>query len=105
LIAPVPATRSGQASAPVPAIRSEAAAASSAAVGQQPVQPGAPETDQAFTTVTVRRGDTLWALARRTYGGGRFWPTIFAANRDIIGDPNLIFPGQVLKLPKVAAPV
>ena len=48
---------------------------------------------------TVRSGDTLWGIAERFYGSGSAWPSIFDANRNIISDPNLIFPGQVFCIP------
>jgi hypothetical protein len=48
----------------------------------------------------VRPGDTLTGLAERFYGNGNRWPDIYAANKDSIGpDPDLIFPGQVLRIP------
>jgi len=50
-------------------------------------------------THTVVRGDNLWNLARRYLGSGQRYPEIFALNRDQIQHPNLIFPGQVLRLP------
>jgi nucleoid-associated protein YgaU len=46
----------------------------------------------------VQPGDTLFAIAQRTYGDGRLWPVLFAANSDRIANPNLIYPGQVLRL-------
>src|SRR3954470_19158450 len=48
----------------------------------------------------VRRGNNLWQLARRTYGNGLHYTTIYTANRDHIRDPDLIYPGQVFKLPR-----
>ncbi len=50
-------------------------------------------------TYTVRYGDNLWTIARVNYGDGAKWVIIYDANRTIIRDPNLIFPGQVLTLP------
>jgi nucleoid-associated protein YgaU len=57
--------------------------------------------------VVVREGDSLWALAARELGAGATseaiaarWPEWYAANRHVIGDdPNLILPGQVLRVP------
>jgi nucleoid-associated protein YgaU len=49
--------------------------------------------------VTVQRGGTLWGIARNSYGSGTRFTTIYAANRDRISNPDLIFPGQVVKLP------
>jgi nucleoid-associated protein YgaU len=47
----------------------------------------------------VQPGDTLWHIARRTYGEGILFTDIYHANRNEIIDPNLIYPGQVVSLP------
>ncbi len=49
--------------------------------------------------VIVQPGNSLWRLARRAYGQGTRYTTIFQANKDQIKDPDLIFPGQVFALP------
>ena len=51
------------------------------------------------TFVVVQPGNSLWRLARRTYGTGFEYTVIYEANRDQIKDPDLIFPGQVFTLP------
>jgi len=52
-------------------------------------------------TYTIVSGDTLWGIAQRKLGSGSRWPEIFEANRDVIGDnPDRIFPGQILTIPK-----
>ena len=51
---------------------------------------------------TVKKGDSLWAIAKRAdvYGDGSKWQTIYNANKSVIGkNPNLIKPGQKLVLP------
>ena len=48
---------------------------------------------------TVVRGDTLSAIARSNYGDASLYQRIVRANPTQISDPNLIFPGQVLKVP------
>jgi nucleoid-associated protein YgaU len=48
---------------------------------------------------TVRQGDTLWAIAKRYFGSGLRYPTIFQDNRETINDPNLIHPQQQVKVP------
>ncbi|MGI9023402.1 MAG: LysM peptidoglycan-binding domain-containing protein [Acidimicrobiales bacterium] len=53
-----------------------------------------------FLQYTVEPGDTLSEIARRFYGDGSLYPRIFEANRDQINDPNLIFDGQVLRIPQ-----
>jgi nucleoid-associated protein YgaU len=47
----------------------------------------------------VRRGDTLSAIAQQHYGDASRFHQIVAANPTIISDPDLIFVGQVLKIP------
>jgi hypothetical protein len=48
----------------------------------------------------VERGNSLWQIARRVYGAGTRYTVIYSANPERIRDPNLIYPGQVFKLPK-----
>lgn len=49
---------------------------------------------------TVVSGDTLSALAGRYYGDTSQWGPIQQANQHIVPNPNLIFPGQVLRIPR-----
>jgi hypothetical protein len=49
---------------------------------------------------TVVAGDTLSKIAQKFYGDPSQWPRIFEANRDQLSNPNLIFPGQVLRIPQ-----
>ncbi|MHA1597808.1 MAG: LysM peptidoglycan-binding domain-containing protein [Alphaproteobacteria bacterium] len=51
-------------------------------------------------TIVVQPGNSLWRLARRSYGKGVRYTIIFEANRDQITDADLIYPGQVFKMPK-----
>ncbi|MBY6004087.1 LysM peptidoglycan-binding domain-containing protein [Salipiger bermudensis] len=48
---------------------------------------------------TVQPGDTLTKIAQQVYGNGAFEP-IFEANQHVLASPNLIFPGQVLRIPR-----
>jgi hypothetical protein len=48
---------------------------------------------------TIKSGDTLWALAKLYYGDGSKYNLIASANKDIT-NPNLIYPGQVIVIPK-----
>ena len=53
-----------------------------------------------FAQHTVVAGDTVSALAQRFYGDAATWPRILEANRDQILNPDLIFPGQTLRIPQ-----
>ena len=50
-------------------------------------------------TYVVVKGDSLSAIAKREYGDAKEWRRIYDVNRDIIKDPDLIYPGQTLRLP------
>ncbi|HEV7276218.1 MAG TPA: LysM peptidoglycan-binding domain-containing protein [Devosiaceae bacterium] len=52
-------------------------------------------------TAIIRRGDNLWTIARRVYGDGLKYTTIYRANKDQIRNPARIYPGQVFDLPLV----
>ncbi len=59
-----------------------------------------PPAPKANPTYTVQPGDSLSAIAQKTLGDANRWPEIFALNRGVIGaNPNVIHPGQVLRLP------
>ena len=51
---------------------------------------------------TVQPGNTLWAIASDTYGDGIKYVYVYEANRDLIRDPDLIYPGQVFVLPEIS---
>ena len=50
---------------------------------------------------TVVEGECLWMIAGMEYGHPYYykWPLIYQANRDLIKDPDLIYPGWVLQIP------
>src|SRR6185312_7434330 len=48
---------------------------------------------------TVRSGDTLSSIAQRFYGHAADWRLLYQANRSVVHDPDMIFPGEVLKIP------
>lgn len=58
-----------------------------------------PRTTERAATYTVQKGDSLSKIAQEQFGDGKKWKAIFEANRDQITNPDLIHPGQVLKIP------
>lgn len=66
----------------------------------QPFAPPAAIAVAAGESYTVRSGDNLWFLARRTYSSGLRYTMIYQANRSHIHDPDLIYPGQTFLIPK-----
>jgi hypothetical protein len=54
---------------------------------------------QGFLPYSVQSGDTLSSIAARFYNDENDWEPIFEANQNQITDPNLIFTGQVLRIP------
>lgn len=70
-----------------------------ASVEPQREASGAPSPGQA-TTYTVVKGDCLWNIAKKFYGSGSKYSIIYNANKGVVGgNPNLIYPGQVLTIP------
>ncbi len=49
---------------------------------------------------TVQPGATLWAIAKEELGDGILYVAVYDANRDLIRDPDLIYPGQVFRIPQ-----
>ena len=63
----------------------------------QPVNPAVESGNEPYTVIVK---DSLWKIAQQFYSDGSKWPKIYDANRGIIGgNPNLIYPGQVLTIP------
>jgi nucleoid-associated protein YgaU len=81
----------------------EVAEGSEAGQKQQQQQQVADEKDYILYTVQWREKykDCLWYIAKKFYKNGMLWKKIYTANRDQIRDPNLIYPGWVLKVPKL----
>lgn len=70
---------------------------------EQPFTAGEPiDQSLAENGVFVRPGNTLWQIARQLYGSGVRYTLIFGENSEQITDPNLIYPGQIFKLPTKA---
>lgn len=53
------------------------------------------------TVYTVVSGDSLYFIARQLWGDGNRWPVLYELNKDQLRDPNLIYPGQVLKIRQI----
>lgn len=49
----------------------------------------------------VQKGDSLSKIAKKYYGDAMKYPVIFEANKPMLTDPDLIYPGQMLRIPKL----
>lgn len=59
----------------------------------------APEPEADF--YEVKKGDNLSKIAKQFYGNPNKYPVIFEANKPMLKDPDLIYPGQMLRIPKL----
>ncbi|SOC39829.1 LysM domain-containing protein [Rhizobium subbaraonis] len=94
-----------------PAVAQSGTATDAAPVtGQEQAAVSQPQTieqaplKESKNSVIIRRGDTLWQIARRVYGQGVRYTTIYLANEDQITDPDRILPGQIFGVPDSAMP-
>jgi nucleoid-associated protein YgaU len=87
--------------APPPAVaetgKSQVAAAEA---GQQQTSAQDALTNEKAKIYVIKRGDTLWDIARRYLGSGFLYSSIFQDNREVIRNPDLILPQQQVKMPK-----
>jgi nucleoid-associated protein YgaU len=87
--------------APPPAVaetgKSQVAAAEA---GQQQTSAQDASTNEKGKIYVIKRGDTLWDIARRYLGSGFLYSSIFQDNREVIRNPDLILPQQQVKMPK-----
>lgn len=60
-----------------------------------------PPKEEQTVFYTVKSGDSLSKIAKALMGDGKLWPKIFEANKEVIKNPDLIYPGQQLRIPKV----
>jgi purine-binding chemotaxis protein CheW len=60
--------------------------------------PAPPDSEAAVEVYEVRKGDTLWDLSSRYNGSPWRWHAIFRENRDVIANPDLIRPGQRIRI-------
>ena len=76
------------------------------AINEEEAAPrGLDEVEEAASTVfyTVVKGDTLWKISSEHYGDGAKYPMIFEANKPMLEHPDKIYPGQMLRIPPLAA--
>jgi nucleoid-associated protein YgaU len=81
-----------------PIVEDDKASTTTAGSAESQPEAGSPAAD----TYTVQSGDTLWKIAKQFYGEGNQYMKIFEANKGLLKDPDHIFPGQELVIPKKA---
>jgi nucleoid-associated protein YgaU len=58
-----------------------------------------PTPGQRVEYYVIQKGDTLSKIAKQYLGNAMDYPKIFEANREVIKDPDLIYPGQKIRIP------
>ena len=90
----------GAAAAAEPAVPPAVAPAAPPAAGEAPkAAPAAAATADAPVFHTVKKGETLSAIAQHYLGKASRYPEIFEANRPMLTHPDKIYPGQMLRIP------
>ncbi|MCP4649825.1 MAG: LysM peptidoglycan-binding domain-containing protein [PVC group bacterium] len=64
-----------------------------------PQEPTKPQKNS-FTTYVVQKNDTLGKVSKKVYGTAAKWQMIYEANKDVLKNPNKIYPGQKLRIPR-----
>jgi len=59
----------------------------------------APKQTEEVQFYEIKKGDSLWKIAEHFYKNGNDYRKIFEANKEVIKDPDLIFPGQKIRIP------
>lgn len=84
---------------PAPAAAAAVTAAVESAAPAPVAQTAPAATEPAVTTYKVKSGDTLSHIALQFYGSAVRWREIYEANKDVIKNPGMIYPGQELTIP------
>jgi len=58
-----------------------------------------PEPAEDVQYYTIQSGDSLSKIAKQFYGNAMDYPKLFEANKEVIEDPDLIYPGQKIRVP------
>jgi len=72
----------------------------SGSAGQQPAGTELLENEES-QFYEIKSGDTLSKIAKQFYGNANKYPLIFEANREVIKHPDKIYPGQMIRIPKM----
>ena len=62
---------------------------------------GVPSGEQLPAQYTVKKGDSLWNISEKAYGSGYNWVDVYAANKTVIKNPDVLLEGSKITLPKV----
>jgi nucleoid-associated protein YgaU len=62
------------------------------------------ETKPTHGRIVIQPGNNLWRISKVIYGDGKKYSMIWGANKDLIRDPDMIFPGQIFDTPNVVPP-
>ncbi len=64
------------------------------------VKPKPVKKQESFSMYKIKHGDTLQKVSKKVYGTTKKWKKIFDFNQDSLKNPNKIYPGQMIKIPK-----
>ena len=67
---------------------------------KKPEAATAPAEEVGTRFYVIEKGDTLFGIAKAFYGNGMKYPKLFEANREVIEDPDKIYPGQKIRIPR-----
>ncbi len=82
---------------------SNSSANTEATQSTQPKPLGEIKTTDLPTNYILKPGDSLWKIAQTVYGSGYEWSKVYTENKDKISNPNLVYAGVQITLPKIEA--